>query len=1113
MDIEAVLAELIQQPADERADFLAHFCGADETLRNRLERLLGAYQRSGSVLEAPALNLMLSSDATNPIEEVGTVLGPYRLLQQIGEGGMGVVYMADQLHPVSRRVAVKVVKPGMDTKEVVARFEAERQALAMMDHPHIARVFDASQTETGRPYFVMELVKGIPITQFCDEHCLTTRQRLELFIPVCEAVQHAHQKGIIHRDLKPSNVLVALFDGKPVPKVIDFGIAKALNQKLTQHTLFTQFGQLVGTYEYMSPEQAQFNQLDIDTRSDVYSLGVLLYELLTDSPPFSRERLRSAAFDELVRIIREEEPPAPSTRISTSQVLAEIATKRKTPARVLNQLIQGDLDWITMKALEKDRGRRYKTAASFGDDIRRYLKNEPVEACPPSTWYQLRKFAARRRRHVVAATAVLVVMTLGIIATSVAAYQARLESSRANTLAATEKASRAELQRRLYNLRISAAFQSLDDGDLERVERLLRSCVPPAGATDDRGFEWFLLHDRCLSHRPFRTARHPSDISSLSFSPSGNEVVVGIRDGGLVRRNVSDWKPDPVAIASDGDNRWMSTKSIAIDRKSRRLIVGGSIEGGRGAIAVPSQASEIPAVLATFDSPLDDLVVTKEGLAAVATHDGTIHVWDVQRRAMRWSARAAFPRGNRPRPADSHSLYRVAASDQVVAGMQYDSRSIKLWDAQTGESRGTCDLEFPSVYIAFSPDGEYLAVSHVTGIDLFRMGADLEIYFERRIPVRSFRVVFSPDSQQLASGDSFGGISIWDVKTARLVDRIVHTQGVETVKNLAYSPDGLQLTSCDAYGNLRLWDLRRMRAATRLGSAHEGAFHFFAVAHRDNLVAMTDRERRKIVIWNPLTDESSEIGEHPDVNGLAFSHDDRRLATAAKDGSVRVWDVASKQVINEFQHGGKAWSVAFSHDGAWLAAAGEGFARLWDLERESYVELEGVAPKSTFLTLRFAPDDHYLVAGGGDWEYYSNKHEGEVLIWHIETPDKPLQRRMTYPQMVYSTDFSPDGDRLAVVGLFPAILIVDIATWATTTVEQQSWWIMGVVFSPCGTRLVTSSPKGEVTFWDCAALEEIGTLKLHEHVRRVAFLPNAEGLITSCTEGHVRCWRVSSSRK
>ena len=411
---ESIFAQALEiTSAAERAAFLDRVCGHDQALRTEVEALLRAQERSGDLLDLPE-NVPVTTDL--PAREGrGTVIGPYKLLEPIGEGGMGTVWMAEQTDPIQRRVAVKVVKEGMDSRQVLARFEAERQALALMEHPHIAKVLDAGKTPSGRPYFVMELVKGKPITNYCDEKRLGVRERLVLFGDVCRAVQHAHQKGIIHRDLKPSNVLVAPYDGKPVVKVIDFGVAKATGQRLTDKTLFTSFGALVGTPEYMSPEQAEVNNQDIDTRSDIYSLGVLLYELLTGSTPLTRKRIKEVALLEVLRVIREEEPPRPSTRLSESKdSLPSISAQRQTEPAKLTKLVRGELDWIVMKALEKDRNRRYETANGFALDVERYLADEPVLACPPSAWYRLRKLA--RRNRAVLATASVVAASLVAVA-------------------------------------------------------------------------------------------------------------------------------------------------------------------------------------------------------------------------------------------------------------------------------------------------------------------------------------------------------------------------------------------------------------------------------------------------------------------------------------------------------------------------------------------------------------------------------------------------------------------------------------------------------------------------------------------------------------------------
>jgi serine/threonine protein kinase/Flp pilus assembly protein TadD len=414
MSPDTIFAQAIEiESAPERAAFLDGACGSDPELRREVERLVRDHFRAGAFLERPAAHLVVATAEEPAPEQPGGMIGPYKLLEQIGEGGFGVVYMAEQTQPVRRKVALKVLRPGMDTRHVVTRFEAERQALALMDHPHITRVFDCGATPSGRPYFVMELVKGLPITGFCDQNHWTLRQRLELFLAVCQAVQHAHQKGIIHRDLKPSNILVTLHEGTPVVKVIDFGIAKALGQQLTDKTLFTGFAQMIGTPLYMSPEQAALSGLDADTRSDVYSLGVLLYELLTGTTPFDEGRLRAAGYDEMRRIIREEEPPRPSARLSAvGMAAATTSANRGSDPRRLRQLVRGELDWIVMKALEKDRTRRYESASALAADVRRYLDDEPVQACPPSLGYRLRKLARRNKGALAVAALVLFFLVL-----------------------------------------------------------------------------------------------------------------------------------------------------------------------------------------------------------------------------------------------------------------------------------------------------------------------------------------------------------------------------------------------------------------------------------------------------------------------------------------------------------------------------------------------------------------------------------------------------------------------------------------------------------------------------------------------------------------------------
>ena len=789
-----IFFEALEKPtAAERAAYLDGACGKDLGLRARVQALLANHFNQDSFME-PAVAVSNESGGGTVLapvgEKTGDRVGRYKLLQQIGEGGCGVVYMAEQEEPVHRRVALKVIKLGMDTKSVIARFEAERQALALMDHPNVAKVLDAGATQAGRPYFVMELVRGIKITDYCDQHNLATPARLGLFVQVCHAIQHAHQKGIIHRDIKPSNILVTLHDGVPVPKVIDFGIAKATEQKLTNKTLFTAFEQFIGTPAYTSPEQAEMSGLDIDTRSDIYSLGVLLYELLTGKTPFDAKELVAAGLEEMRRTIREKEPVRPSTRLSTMLEgdLTKVAAQRQSDAPKLIHLVRGDLDWIVMTCLEKDRTRRYDTANSLALDIQRHLNDEPVAARPPTAAYRLQKLVRRNRLAFAAATVVLVAL---VLAAGVSTWQARVatqakkvaerargDETRQRVVAqaaqrqADEQRQRAEDQ--LYAANLNLMRLAWDENNVRQVRRLLEETA----AYRDRGFEWYYWKRQ--SHLEFLTLNgHSDQVYSAAFSPDGRYIVTGSFDhtakvwDAKIGKELLTLKGHssvvyPAAFSPDG--RWIVTGSYDNTAK----VWGAS--GGKELLTLKGHSGGIMA--AAFSANSQSIIT--------GSQDGTAKVWDAANGKERFTLKV-----------HNDGVFSAAFSPDgkwIVTGSK--NGPAKVWEAAGGKEWLTLNGHTQAVWSAgFSPDSQRI----VTGSSdetarVWESATGKELVSLRGHRGVVFSAAFSPDSQRIVTSGYDHTARIWEAASGK--ELFIFKGHRDLVSGAAFSPDGQWIVTC-----------------------------------------------------------------------------------------------------------------------------------------------------------------------------------------------------------------------------------------------------------------------------------------------------------------------------
>jgi len=917
--------------------YLKKVCGNNTDLLARVEALLKAHEEAGDFLEAPVLDPVATLDDSPLTEGPGTVIGRYKLLEKIGEGGFGVVYMADQTKPISRRVALKIIKLGMDTKEVIARFEAERQALAMMEHPNIAKVLDAGATDTGRPYFVMELVKGISITEYCDKNNLDTQQRLELFIIVCKAVQHAHQKGIIHRDLKPSNVMITLHDGRPVPMVIDFGIAKATGQRLTEKTLFTRFAQMVGTPEYMSPEQAEFGGLDVDTRSDIYSLGVLLYQLLTGVTPFDGEKLREAGYAEMQRIIREDDPDKPSTRLSTmGEALTDVAKHRRVAPEALRKLVHGDLDWIVMKTLEKDRTRRYETASELATDVERHLADELVLAGPPGAGYRLRKFVRRNRVAVMTSLLIAATLLAAAVVSAMYAHQATLnardaainaneaEDARQDAIEAKQ-----EMSGLLAGSYVDRAQALCEQGEVSRGMLWLADSLKilPDSSNDlDRAIRASLAAWHGQLHSLRVVVQYPDQINAVAFSPDGSRILVACLDGTVQICDSSTGQPIGRPL-----HHGSKVQTVAISSDGTRIATGGT----DGLVHLWDAVT-----LKLVGEPMEHERVGRRGpwgrlmtfspdnlrlITGVA--DGAVRLWDAV-------TGKSLGKVFQYKGEDNGSVQAVAYCPGGLRVMLCIGPGIyQMFDADRGEPIGPPVDATRGLYaVAISPDGTRFAAGDGTGLIRVWEVATGNLALE---PIvfggLTHAIAFSPDSSRIVSAGNTRMALLWDAVTGEPIGAPMRQRN--TIPTVAFSPDGRRVATGNEDGVVRIWDLIQgkfvgepVRHEDRIRAAAYGPNGFRILTDTDGMLQVRDAATGK-PIGRPFP--------HPPgrIDPIAFSPDGSRLVTTSSEGQgMRLWDMASGEPVGEPSHPiPQAHKVTFSPDGLRILTGNwDNVVRLWD---------------------------------------------------------------------------------------------------------------------------------------------------------------------------------------
>lgn len=1111
----------------ERPGFLDAMCEGNPTARQRLDSRLAAHDKPQPAPDKPvdAATTIKLDLADAPKEGRDEILGHYKLLEKVGEGGCGVVYVADQVEPVRRRVAIKVIKLGMDTKAVVARFEAERQALAMMDHPNIAKVLDAGTTEQGRPYFVMELVRGIKITEYCDENNLSTRDRLDLFIKICQAIQHAHQKGIIHRDIKPSNILVTLHDGSPVPKVIDFGIAKATDGRLTDATVYTQLHQFIGTPAYMSPEQAEMSGLDIDTRSDVYSLGVLLYELLVGSTPFDAGELIASGIDAMRKAIREKEPMRPSTKLAAlpGKELTTTAKRRSVDAPRLVHQLQGDLDWIVMKCLEKDRTRRYETANGLAFDLKRHLNNEPVLARPPSLAYKVQKAVRRNKLMFGAASVVVIALVIGLGLATIGLRRAKEERNRAIAARADEQkqrqqaekaqANEAQLRRdaevrelrerqRAYASDMNVAQQALAANNFGRAVDLLSRYLPEPGQRDLRGWEWRYLWQQTRSDALFTLAQVNGLINSLTTSADGHWLAFGLLNkGGL-------WVWDLPArkqMAHLAENEQLIGAAFSPKEALLAFTSGVVLDNGQWKytlhlwnVLTRQMVGEFP-----LDTACVGLAFSQDGGQLVtSTENGHITLWHL-------------PDGTKLANYASEQWRTEGATDFAVsadlshAAYVLNNNQLRLLDLRTGVELWTVVASKELVLsLAFSPDGKTLASGggySDSEIHLWNVSTGKQIGLLNGHGSWVGSLAFWPDGKKLASASADQTLRIWDLENQKCLD-VLRGHGAE-VWRLGLLPDNRTLVSGSKDGTVAIWDSSATHATQSPTARLEGILDWrFAP---DSRSVLTLDWQGQVSRWTaPDFHQKTllfEIGKPPDANQhfFVFSQDGRFLATGSTTGVLQVWDVSRGELRRQWTNtSDRVQPQAFLSKGSKLVTWSKANNLLteWDLAGGAAIDF-WKAPLQ-FSASGFSPDGRLCVAVG---------YGGDIILRNLaQGSSAKLDSQFL---QVSGCGFSPDGTLVAMASELGIGRVWDAVSWKPKT--TLGGFLLGthsVAFSPDGTRLaVGGDDKQAIRLWDIASWQDVLTLDGEGSLFRKSNFSLDGNLLGSLSEdGNLHLWRALS---